>query len=64
VWSVCSVVKKNGIAAQPEDHLPNLIGVKDWAKRLNDSAESFNLPCLDDTIGDYGTRSTNISSTR
>jgi hypothetical protein len=29
VWSVCSVVKKNGIAAQPEDHLPNRIGVND-----------------------------------
>jgi len=26
---VCSVVKKNGIAAQPQDHLPNRIGGKD-----------------------------------
>jgi hypothetical protein len=29
VWSVCSVVKKNGIVAPPQDHLPNRIGVKE-----------------------------------
>ena len=27
MWSVCSVVKKNGIAAQQQDHLPNWIGL-------------------------------------
>jgi hypothetical protein len=27
VWSVCSVVKKNGIVTQPQDHLPNWIGL-------------------------------------
>ena len=25
--SVCSVVKKNGIAAQPQDHLPDGVGL-------------------------------------
>ena len=25
--SVCSVVKKNGIATQPQDHLPDRIGL-------------------------------------
>ena len=27
VCSVCSVVKKNGIAAQPQDHLPDGVGL-------------------------------------
>ena len=63
--SVCSVVKKNGIATQPQDHLPDGVGllhqfVDHFVHELPRELDSFvdrrrgHTPCLEHLVKLYG----------